>query len=269
MSRRVHELAAALEKWLGRSPRIAILSDFDGTLAELVPRPEDAVLLPEAKAALTALTARTGAMVAIVSGRALEDLRSRVDVPDLLLAGNHGLEIEGRSLYYRHPGAVSLQPQLRDFCNLLRKELRGYDGAEVEEKGLTATVHFRRVSPERREEAAAAVFHAAERSMAPVCVRCGLLSLEIRPAVEWDKGAAARWILAHTGVPLEAAVCLGDDLTDEDLFRALPKAFSVKVGLEGESAAPWRLSGPAEVAAWLGRLADLAGAYTDTKGDIG
>lgn len=269
MSRRADELAAALEERLRHSPRIAILSDFDGTLAELVPRPENAVLLPEAKAALSALTARAGAVVAIVSGRALEDLRSRVDVPGLLLAGNHGLEIEGRGLHYRHPGAVSLQLQLLDFCDLLRKELRGYDGAEVEEKGLSATVHLRRVPPERREEAAAAVFRAAERSMAPVRVRCGLLSLEIRPAVEWDKGTAARWILAHTGVAPEAAVCIGDDLTDEDLFRALPEAFNVKVGLEGKSAAPRRLSGPAEVAAWLGRLADLAGAYTNTKGDIG
>lgn len=258
MRRRVAELAAVVDAQMRRTGRLAVFSDFDGTVSPLVPKPEEAEMLPGARRAFSLLGASPLVAPAVLSGRPLEDLRRRAGIPGLILGGNHGLEVEGRGLQFRHPEAVVLQPELRSLCAWLEKELQPFSGASVEDKGLTATVHLRHVSPEARDHVAAFVARAADRAAPRWLVRQGLLSLEIRPALNWDKGAAARWILDQAGIAARAALCLGDDRTDEDLFRALPEAVNVKVGLTGETAARWRLEGPVEAAELLEWLAHRA-----------
>lgn len=256
MRQRVAELAAALDERLRRALRLAVFCDFDGTVAPIVSKPEEAEMLPSARKAFLLLGRSTPVVPVVLSGRSLEDLRRRAGLPGVMLGGNHGLEVEGRGLLFRHPEAVAVQPELGSLCELLERELRPFSGAGVEDKGLTATVHLRHVRCGVRDHAAALVERMVGRSARRWVVRRGLLSLEIRPALDWNKGAAARWILDRTGIPAWAALCLGDDRTDEDLFQTLPEAVSVKVGLEGETAARWRLEGPSEVAELLEWLAN-------------
>src|SRR5690606_5044768 len=106
----------------------------------------DAALLPAARPALAALAARPDTRIAIVSGRALGDLRARVGLDDVVYAGNHGLEIEGPDIHRSHEVARSARASLSDLKRRLEDELNAIDGVIVEDKGLTLSVHFRMVA---------------------------------------------------------------------------------------------------------------------------
>ncbi len=214
---------------------IAFLADFDGTLAEFADDP-DAVMLPTAvKTSLTRLS-RGSALIAIVSGRSLRDIKRRVGIEGLVYAGNHGLEMAGPDWTWTHPAAAKAQEAVAACCRRLRQTLRGIPGAWVEDKGLTATVHYcltphrfvDRVSVAVREDI-------ARLPVGALTVHPGKHVLEIRPDVPWNKGTAAQWILTRILGPSAAEqVCViyaGDDRTDEDVFEALPDpAVTIKVG---------------------------------------
>ena len=236
---------------------LAFLADFDGTLAEFADDP-NAVTLPAAvKDSLTRLSRRS-ALVAIISGRSLGDIRRRVDIAGLVYAGNHGLEIAGPGWTWTHPAAVKAQEAVAACCRRLRQALRGIPGAWVEDKGLTATVHYRltphrfvdRVSVAVREDV-------ARLPTGTLAVHPGKHILEIRPEVPWDKGTAARWILSRMLGPgaLEQACVIyaGDDRTDEDVFDALPDpSVTIKVGGHAQpTAARYSLRGADEVARFI------------------
>ncbi len=244
---------------LGMAGRLALFCDFDGTLSLLVPKPEDAVLLPGARAVLGRIASSRSIMAAVISGRALGDLSNRIGVSGIVLAGNHGLEIEGDGLHFLHPEAAKARARISEVCHRLGIQLRRLAGIQIEDKGLTATVHLRHTPPHMRTQACDIVRRAIADAQPPLLVRPGLLSLEIRPAVDWDKGRAALWILQRTGSLSAMTVCLGDDLTDEDLFRALPSGVTIKVGLKGPTAARWRLRDPGQVVELLAWLVEWAG----------
>src|SRR5204863_8093666 len=128
---------------------LVVFLDYDGTLAEIAPHPAEAQLSSGMREALAACATRGDTELVIMSGRALDDVRAMVGVEDLVYAGNHGLEIEGPGMApFRHPDlahyaerALRLAPELDALCS---------DGAWVEEKGATLTLHFRELVSERR-----------------------------------------------------------------------------------------------------------------------
>src|SRR6187397_1428665 len=89
------EYRSELQRWLVSCPRVMVACDFDGTLAPIVAHAEDAKLPPKARRALERLVKLPGVMLAIISGRALGDLRDRIGIDPILYAGNHGLEMLG------------------------------------------------------------------------------------------------------------------------------------------------------------------------------
>jgi alpha,alpha-trehalose-phosphate synthase [UDP-forming]/trehalose-phosphatase len=243
---------------------LAFLADFDGTLAEFADHP-DAVTLPAAvKASLTRLS-HGSALVAIVSGRSLSDIRRRVGIEGLVYAGNHGLEMAGPGWTWTHPAALKAQEAVAACCRRLWRMLHGVPGAWVEDKGLTATVHFRltphrfvdRVSVAVREDI-------ARLPVGTLAVHPGKHVLEIRPDVSWNKGTAARWILNRVLGPSAAeqvsVIYAGDDRTDEDVFEALPDpAVTIKVGAHVlPTAARYSLRGANEVSRFIDLLATQA-----------
>ncbi|MBI3725138.1 trehalose-phosphatase, partial [bacterium] len=131
---------------------LLLVLDFDGTLAEIVDDPDDALLLERARAALSVLGrgAESGAHVAIVSGRALEDLRSRASVPGVALAGEHGADLllPGGERLELEPGARAKEV-LERFARTADGILSG-TGGHVERKRVSVAAHTRRV----RENAA-------------------------------------------------------------------------------------------------------------------
>jgi trehalose 6-phosphate phosphatase len=202
--------------------RLLVALDFDGTLAPIVARPADAALDPGVGRALAQLARRGDTCVALVSGRALEDLRARVRVPGAYYAGNHGLEIAGPGVHQVHAAARAARPALARLLHHARARLDHLAGVEIEDKQLTASVHFRR-APAAGDEVLD-VLHELHAGDPELRLSRGKMVIEIRPAVDWHKGAATAFLvqtLSAGATGTLPAIFVGDDVTDEDAFREL------------------------------------------------
>jgi trehalose-phosphatase len=234
-----------------------LLFDYDGTLTPIRHTPERATLAPAVRALLRQLADASDTHVGLVSGRALRVLERLARLRGLIYVGNHGLEIHGPGMRFVHPGAQQAAGRMARIARQLQAELRDLPGALVEPKGLTVSVHWRRVPPAavgRWRRRVNRVLGPWRRTGA-VRVTYGKRVVEVRPPVAWDKGEAVRWLLKR--LPADTVVYLGDDRTDEAAFRAVNHAggCSVFVGRNGRrTAACCRLSGPAAVRRFLADL---------------
>lgn len=207
-----------------RAGRILVALDFDGTLAPIVPSPAEARLPDPARAALERLARRGDTVLAIISGRALRDLKERVGIPGLYYAGNHGLEIEGPGVDEVHEEATRARPHIVACVETLDPILTAAPGSILEDKGLTISIHYRQVADPAAVERIRdhLLAHCAEEPALQIFE--GKKVFEIRPAVDWDKGRATEFLLdtlaRENGATLPA-LFVGDDRTDEDAFRAL------------------------------------------------
>jgi len=245
--------------------------DFDGTLAPLVDDPTAAALAPGVDRTLRRLATRPGVSLAVVSGRALSDLVDRVGLDGVVYAGNHGLELGYDGDVAVHPVAADCREAIDRLCATLADRLADVPGCAVENKGVTATVHFR-TTP---EESVPTVLAAVERvtdGVGGVRVTEGNCVRELRPAVAWDKGDAMR-SLSATAPAGRRPVYVGDDTTDEDAFAALPPGgVGVRVVHEGASvdtAAAVRLDGQPAVPRLLDRLDEAADRFDGGAGWTG
>lgn len=228
---------------------IALLLDFDGTLAPLVQRPELAILPRNTCEALTALHASPRVTLAFISGRALADLRSKVGL-DAIYAGNHGLEIEGPGLHFPGVDLTHAEAALRSISASLEEKLQTIPGAHVEDKQSSLSVHYRNVDPPLVSRFLQITQSVTEPFTDSIALHEGKLVVEIRPRVDWNKGRAAEWILRQLALPAPLILSAGDDRTDEDIFRCVPESVSIKVG-EGPTAARFRAQDPDEVSRML------------------
>jgi trehalose 6-phosphate phosphatase len=216
-----HELMAQLTTAREVAGMMLVGLDFDGTLAPIVSRPADAALPDATRPLLHRLATRPDTVVALISGRGLADLRDRVGIADVYYAGNHGLEIEGPDVHRVHAGAEASLGTLGRLAQSLAGQLAAIDGVIVEDKGLTLSVHYRLVEEPAAVARVAEQVRAACDNLAGVRLTEGKKVLEIRPAVDWHKGRALRFLrdtlLADSaGAP---TLFIGDDRTDEDAFR--------------------------------------------------
>lgn len=241
------ELDAALAALAGRRP-LLVASDYDGVLAPLVGDPSAAVPQPGVGEALTRLAAVEGVTVALVSGRGVADLQTTSGFTGpFRWVGSHGAEFDG-------PLVGELARRRDVLAARLEPLVSATPGARLEVKPASVAVHVREV-PDRA--AAAALLEAARRAAdSSLTLKPGKEVLEIA-VTDADKGSALVRLARELGVA--STVYLGDDVTDEDAFRALgDDDLTVKVG-DGETAARHRVPDTAGALAFLERLADLLG----------
>lgn len=238
-------------------PAALIFLDYDGTLTPIAPHPGEAKLSERAGAVLRRLIASPGCRVAVISGRALAEVRSLVDVPGLAFAGNHGLELAWPQGEWTHPEAAAARPWLAELADKL--DLSPWPGAWLEDKRLTLTVHFRQAGEGAGEGIAAALAALAAPWAERLEVRGGKMSLEVRPRLAWDKGQALLRLREILCPETEAGLFYaGDDLTDEDAFRVLRtlgSGLSVLVGSPRDTLADLRVEDTAELLEVLEALA--------------
>jgi trehalose 6-phosphate phosphatase len=254
-SKPIDEVVSQLRTTLNEAATLLLCLDFDGTLAPIVDDPTEAAPTPAVEDALGTVTTDAAVTTAVVSGRALADVRERVDGPRIY-AGNHGLELVRRGDVAVHPVARKRSTRVDAVCQALAVALDPIPRARIENKRLTATVHYRSVPPGAKHQVERLTRAAVDRFGEGVLeVSPGKQILEIGPSIPWGKGNAVELLLAD--LPEETVpVYIGDDVTDESAFRAVePSGLGIRVGDDEQTAASGRVRSPAEVASfldWLG-----------------
>ena len=248
---------------LARVRRLLVALDFDGTLAPEVDRPEQARALPEARAAVLRLLGLRNTRVAMVSGRALRSLIEVTDLPDnTLLVGSHGIELRLDDPHSR----LALDTAELELVDVLEEVLTrvadSIDDVWLESKPAGFALHTRMATEADSRLAHLVALREAQAEIDDLTIREGknVLEFAVRSTT---KGEAVEHLRRYTAA--DAVFFAGDDVTDEDAFVAL---HAHDVGLksgDGETAAGYRVGGPAEVAATLALLAELRAAHLDGR----
>ena len=235
-----------LEPLRAEPGRAAILTDFDGTLAPIVERAEEASLPDEAREILVRLIDRY-ALVGAVSGRRAADVRELIGLDRIAYAGNHGLELllPGESEPSPDPSLGGREGAAAAFVAALEPGRLDVADLRLEDKGPIQAIHWRGAEDEARAEAGARAI-AVEAGRGGLEPRWGRKVLELRPVGGGGKDAAVASLLAAAG--LDRVVYAGDDRTDVDAFRRLGELREA-----GELVAAVRVGvlsaeGPAEIA---------------------
>jgi alpha,alpha-trehalase len=222
--KRISELPNALEAY-GQLAGIAIARepvlflDYDGTLSPIVSDPGAAALVDGVAEELERLAGVCP--VAILSGRDLADIRTRVGIPGIWYAGSHGYELTGPDgSYHQNEAAAAVVPVLERAAAELRDTLAQIPGVRVEHKRFAVAVHYREVSPEHIGEIFATTHRLGQRD--DLRVTSGRMLVELRPDIDWDKGTTLAWIRSRIDEAKSLVpIYIGDDLTDEDAFDAI------------------------------------------------
>lgn len=238
--------------------RLAVFLDYDGTLSPIVENPADAVLSESMRRAVSELADVTP--VAVISGRDLNDVRERVDVEGIAYAGSHGFDIlgpEGADLTLEK--GEEFVPALDRAEEELRRRLRRIDGAHLERKRYSLAVHYRQVA-ERDVPTVQKHVDQVLAGISELHKTHGKKVFDLQPDIDWNKGKAVDWLLEELdlGGPDTIPMYIGDDVTDEDAFRAL-EGRGITVAVQEEpapTAAEYRLREPDEVEQFLENLAE-------------
>lgn len=237
---------------------LALCFDFDGTLAPMAPRPELVRLQRGIPELLDDLSRDPGIRMAVVSGRALADVRTRVTAAGLRFAGNHGLELDDGTIVVPPP------PLYRDELEVCRMELPARlraPGVWIEDKTLTLTVHVRATPPEFREEVHRTIAGFVE-TQTTIGLRKGHAVIELRPRLGATKADAVAELLRQWELTPDKLWFFGDDETDEDVFRRFPMGTMIRVQPKPESAAHGHVHDPGDL---VGLLEWMRGCRRDAR----
>lgn len=243
---------------LAGTKQLLVALDFDGTLAPTVDDPALARALPEARAAVEALTGLPRTRVAFVSGRSLDSLEEVAGVgDDTLLVGSHGVEVRLDSPDDVFTLGEEEQARLGLLGDVLDQVADNLEEVWIESKPAGFALHTRLATDHDSRVAHLVALSEARAEVDDVTVRRGkdVLEFSVRSTT---KGEAVEHLRRYTGAT--AVFYAGDDVTDEDAFEALGSDdLGLKSG-EGATVADYRVKGPDEVARALRLLADLRAA---------
>jgi len=215
------EIHNYLSQFITTGEKLALLLDFDGTLAAINPNPLFTSIDPESERVLHLLAKNSNIFIAIISGRRAPDVKRRVGIENITYSGNHGLEISfANQTNYFYP----VGDELLTNCTNLRKALAkvALDGAWVEDKLVSLTYHYRHVPAELKE-----AYTAEARNLIKYYGFKAVQAhdaIEIKPPVVWSKGDAAKVILREEFGENWATnnlkvLFVGDDNSDEDVMK--------------------------------------------------
>jgi len=251
-------LAELADRRAGR--HLLLLFDFDGTLAPFKADPEAVYLNSDVGDRLCRLAKRPDATVGIISGRRLPDLQGRLKAEgEIYLAGFHGLEIQdpgGES--FVHPGASAAVSTMQAIAETMRPRLGELPGVFIEDKYFSIALHYRQAAPAVRVVAISRFMDAARAGIDSGELRLlpGDCVIELLPGAAWHKGSALQWIrerIERIHGPT-FTMYVGDDVTDEDAFRAVgPDGIALSAS-ERATGAQFSVSGPEGVKRLLDSL---------------
>lgn len=243
---------AVLGAWLSSHSRPYWIFDLDGTLIDLAARPSAVSVSPRLIASLERLNLLFEGRVAIISGRALADLESLLPLP-LTLVGNHGAEFRHRGARWEVPQEERVREALDDVRPPLRDLESKWRGSFLEDKGPSISFHVRGLKASEADACVLELQRLMERRTV-LRLHPGQACWEIRPGQGPDKGQALEVLLASEADA--QPLVFGDDVTDEDAFRAaaLHQSLTVIVGPRRPTLAERSLGQPRDLRDLLDRL---------------
>ncbi|XP_060199969.1 probable trehalose-phosphate phosphatase 6 isoform X1 [Lycium barbarum] len=264
------EHPSALDKFeemtsIAKGRKIVIFLDYDGTLSDIVPNPEEAFMTEKMRMVLREVANRFP--TAIISGRKRERVQDFVQLKNVYYAGSHGLDIEAPldstnfnemdNKVVLYQPAKEFLPEKRKVLNILSERTKGIKGVNIEDNKFCISVHFRHVHTKDLGTLWNVIAVVLEEYQ-NFRVSTGKKVFEIRPDIMWNKGHALEYFLEILGFGNSDDVLpiyIGDDRTDEDAFRVLRKrgqGFSIIVSAAPkDTKALYSLREPKEVMEFL------------------
>ncbi|MGQ9571160.1 MAG: trehalose-phosphatase [Thermodesulfovibrionales bacterium] len=242
-----------LSSFLKVKRKIALFLDFDGTLVPIQKNPAQCILPDKIRKQLELLRDSENCYLTILSGRSLSDIKQRISIKRIYYGGNHGLDIFGPAVRYTHPKAIFAKPIINRIRQHLQKEIEDIEGAWIEDKKFTLSLHFRSVKTEDILCVKKIFYDAVNKYLEKklLAVIKGKKVLELAPDVSWDKGKAVLWVLQRFKDKC-LPVYIGDDRTDETAFKALcKKGITIRVGKSKKTSAAYYLKGYWEISKLL------------------
>jgi trehalose 6-phosphate phosphatase len=241
--------------------QVALFLDYDGTLTPIVERPDMALMAEDIRGVVRRLAEYC--TTAIVSGRSRSKVYDLVGIDGVFYAGSHGFDIAGpHGSKIQHGEGKRFLPEIDRAYRRLTLALQGINGTLVEHTGLSLSVHYRMVREDQVPEVERIVDEAV-KGYTGLRKSLGKKVFELRPAIDWDKGKAVKWILRALDLdkPDVVPVYLGDDTTDEDAFKVVrEKGIAILVAESPRlSAANYRLKDTREVKRFLELLVNILG----------
>ncbi|MFZ2189828.1 MAG: trehalose-phosphatase [Candidatus Magasanikiibacteriota bacterium] len=229
-----------IEKKLYLSEGILVMFDFDGTLSPIASTPYKAILPKKIKNRLIKCSKKFPLVV--ISGRSLKDIKNKVDIKDLVYAGNHGLEWQIGKKINSIPVPKSTTKLLSNIKQKLQKIKQKYPGILIEHKSLSCAIHYRQLNPKLitcfKKDINNIIKPLNNNNVLEVLKEKKVI--ELKPNIDWDKGKFALFIHEYFQNKLKLKllpVYVGDDKTDEDVFTALQSGLTIRVGINKKSSA--------------------------------
>ncbi len=231
--------------------RAALFLDIDGTLAELAPTPDEAIIPEATRRDMARLHEAFGGALALVSGRRMADIDHLCAPYHFAAAAQHGLEIRFANDALERPEG---QQSLNEARTVVAHLHRAYPLLFIEDKGLSLAVHFRQ-APEMESTVLETLRQLAQSDSVHLCIQEGKMVAELR-LHGGDKGSAIQRLLSTPPFQGRTPLFAGDDRTDEHAFRAVNAlgGITIKIG-EGETEAQHRLENVSAMHLWLAELA--------------
>ncbi|MCA9860808.1 MAG: trehalose-phosphatase [Thermomicrobiales bacterium] len=204
-----------------RNQPSGLFTDIDGTISQVARIPSEAVVSASPRTSLRAISEAVS-IVGAITGRGASDAAGMLELDGLMIVGNHGYELLLGSERTIHPSALGSRASVATCTELIQRvvdETPQLAGVVVENKDLSASVHFRLVEDQGRTVELLRMLVAAVAELHALNVTDGKLVFEIRPKATVNKGTAINDIAVER--ELAGVVYLGDDVTDVDAFRAL------------------------------------------------
>jgi trehalose 6-phosphate phosphatase len=241
------------------TPRIAVFTDFDGTLVEIADTPDGVSVAPDLHDRLTRTIAACDRAFAVLTGRQIADIDRYLSPLRLPVAGVHGAERRRADGTLAEPDPA-IAAAARDIAMTVTPLARSHNGLALEAKPGAVALHYR-LAPALAEACRFAMEQAVNAHPGFTLV-AGKMVYEARPAAT-DKGTALRAYMAEKPFSGRIPVFVGDDVTDEDGFRAAQElgGVGIKIG-EGDTIARMRVADVAAAHTLLSALGRIAATAT-------
>lgn len=245
----------------GNRPKLLLL-DFDGTLTPIAQSPQEAKLSEKTKKLLQKLSKKSGFYLAILSGRKLDDIKTKINLQNIIYGGNHGLEGEILGEKFIFPIPSKMLRDIREIKKELNQIAGQFKGVLIEDKELTLSFHYRLANKQQVPEIRLLI----NRTLKPYLINksvskiAGKKVIDIMPNLKWNKGHFAALIIKKITLltnkrPL--VIAIGNDLTDEDIFQKLKNEITATVGKKKKSWAKYYLKNSKDTVSFLEWLNNL------------